>query len=199
MLAAVAVAAFLSAAVTLAWVDLLSTGLRPLRDAVSDYGASRAYRPFYWATVVALGIGGALLTVALGTGTGVAGGGLIWLGVFAAARLAIPFFPTDLERGPVTARGRVHVALAAAAFAAIAFAAGDLSPSLADEPGWGSGATDVIGALRWIVVAAAVATLVAYVVQPLRRAAFGGIERVLYAASIAWLVAVAVELAVVAG
>jgi hypothetical protein len=114
------------------------------------------------------------------------------------SRIAIAIFPTDLEGVAVTARGRVHVALAAPAFAAIAFAASDLSPRLADEPGW-TGTADVLELLRWAVVITAAGTLVARVVLPLRRVAFGAVERLLYATSIAWLVLVAVKLALVAG
>jgi hypothetical protein len=125
-------------------------------------------------------------------------GGLIWLGVYAVTRIAIAWFPHDLEGAPVTARGRVHLALAAAAFAAVAFAAYDLSPALEDEPGW-EDASGLIAALGWAVVVTAVATLVARVVLPVRRVAFGLVERLLYAASIAWLVTVAVELVLVAG
>jgi hypothetical protein len=197
ILAAVATAAFASAAVTLVWVNVLKTGHKPVRDAVSDYGAS-PFRAFYTATVVALGIGALLLLVALARATNVASGGLIWLGVYGVTRIAIAFFPTDLEGQPVTQRGRVHLALAAAAFAAIAFAAADITPPLADEPGWG-GAADLIGALRWAVVVTAVATLIARVALPVRKVAFGAVERLLYAASIAWLLVVAVELVRVAG
>jgi hypothetical protein len=197
ILAAVATAAFAAAAVTLVWVNLLPTGHRPLRDAVSDYGAS-GYRLFYTVTVVSLGLGGLLLLGALARGTGVAAGGLIWLGVYGVSRIAIAFFPTDLEGQPVTQRGRVHVALAAAAFAAIAFAASDLSPALADEPGW-AGVADALEVLRWAVVVTAVATLIARVVLPVRQVAFGAVQRLLYAAGTAWLLLVATKLALVLG
>ncbi len=191
VLAAVAAAAFLAAAVTLVWVDVLHTGRRPERDAVSDYGAG-PYRWFYSAIVVSLGLGGLLLLLALAHGTGVAAGGLIWLGVYAVTRIAIAWFPHDLEGKPVTPVGRVHLALAAAAFTAVAFAAADLAPALGDEPGW-SGASDLIGVLRWAVIITAVGTLAARVVLPVRKVAFGLVERLLYAASIAFLTVVAVE------
>lgn len=196
VLAALAAGAVIAGAITLAWVDLLNTGSRPSRDAVSDYGAG-PYRLFYTVLVCSLGLGALLLLVSLATGTGVSAGGLIWLGVFGVARIAIAFFPHDLEGRPVTPTGRVHLALAAAAFAAIAFAAADLAPALADEPGWG--AETLIGALRWAVVITAVATLVARVVVPVRHATFGLVERLLYASFIAFLVAVAVEAVIVLG
>jgi uncharacterized protein DUF998 len=196
VLAALAAASFAAGAVALVWVNVLRTGHRPVVDAVSDYGAS-PYRLFYRATVISLGAGALLLLVALARGTDVPNGGLIWLGVYGVTRIAIAFFPTDLEGEPVTSTGRVHLALAAAAFTAIAFAAADLSGPLGDEPGWG-GAAGLIDALRWAVVVTAIATGVTRVVLPLRRV-FGAVERLLYAASIAWLIVVAVELVRLAG
>jgi hypothetical protein len=190
VLAALAAVGFAVAAITLVWVDLQRTGRNPLRDAVSDYGAG-PYRLFYTVLVCSLGLGALLLLIALARGTDVPNGGLIWLGVYAATRIAIAFFPHDLEGKSVTPTGRVHLALAAAAFAAIAFAAADLAPALRDEPGWG--AESLIGALRWAVIVTAVATLVARVVLPIRRSTFGLVERLLYAASIAFLLVVAVE------
>jgi hypothetical protein len=197
VLAALSTAAFVAAAVSLVWVNLLPTGHRPAIDAVSDYGAS-PYRLFYRATVVSLGVGALLLMTALTHGTDVRSGGLIWLGVYGVTRIAIAFFPTDLEGKPVTAVGRVHLALAAAAFTAIAFAAVDLASALRDEPGWHD-VSGLIGVLRWAVVITAVATLVARVALPVRRVAFGLVERLLYAASIAFLLVVAVKAVLVLG
>jgi hypothetical protein len=190
VLAALAAVAVAVGAITLVWVDVLRTGRNPARDAVSDYGAG-PYRLFYTVLVCSLGIGALLLLAALARGTGVSKGGLIWLGVFGVARIAIAFFPHDLDGRPVTPVGRVHLVLAAAAFAAIAFAAADLAPALADEPGWGAGT--LIGALRWAVIITAVATLVARVVVPVRQATFGLVERLLYASFIAFLIVVSVE------
>jgi Protein of unknown function (DUF998) len=190
ILAAVAAAAVAAGTISLVWVHLLPTGNRPMVDAVSDYGAS-PYRLFYRATVVSLGLGALLLLLALAHGTGVPEGGLIWLGVYAATRIAIAFFPTDLEGETVTTTGRIHLLLAAAAFTAIAFAAVDLVPALHNEPGWD--ASGLLDALRWAVVATAVATGVTRVVIPLRRSVFGLVERLLYVATIAFLLTVAIE------
>src|SRR3954454_14029695 len=190
LLAALAAVAVAVGAITLVWVDLLRTGSKPSRDAVSDYGAG-PYRLFYTVLVCSLGSGALLLLVALAHGTGVARGGLIWLGVYGVARVAIAWFPTDLPGAPVTPVGRVHLALAAAAFTAIAFAAVDLTPSLSDQPGW-DGVSGLLGALRWAVVATAVGTLLTRVVMQLRPV-FGLVERLLYAASVAFLLTVAIE------
>jgi hypothetical protein len=191
VLAALSAACVAAGAISLVWVDRLPTGRSAVRDAVSDHGADPRYRLFYRVLVVLLGLGAALLLVALASGTGVARGGLIWLGVYAVSRVAIAFFPTDLPGATVTPVGRVHLALAAAAFTAIAFAAVDLTTSLADEPGW-DGVGGLLGGLRWAVVITAVGTLLARAVVALRPW-FGLVERLLYAASVAFLLTVAIE------
>jgi hypothetical protein len=191
VLAALSAAAVLAGAISLVWVDRLPTGRSALRDAVSDHGADPDYRFFYRVTVVLLGVGALLLLVALAHGTDVARGGLIWLGVYGVSRVAIAFFPIDPPGAPVTAVGRVHLALAAAAFTAIAFAASDLVGSLPDQPGW-HGVSGLLSALRWAVILTAVGTLLTRVVVPLRPV-FGLVERLLYAATVAFLLTVAVE------
>jgi hypothetical protein len=190
ILAALAAAAVAAGTVALVWVNFLPSGHRPMVDAVSDYGAS-PYRAFYRATVISLGIGALLLLAALAHGTDVSSGGLIWLGAYGATRIAIAFFPTDLEGETVTATGRVHLLLAAVAFTAIAFAATDLVPALHSEPGWG--ADHLLDGLRWAVVITAVGTGVTRVVIPLRHSVFGLVERLLYVATIAFLLTVAIE------
>jgi hypothetical protein len=191
VLAALSAAAVLAGAISLVWVDRLPTGRSMVRDAVSDHGADPDYRFFYRVTVVLLGVGALLLLVALAHGTDVARGGLIWLGVYGVSRVAIAFFPIDPPGAPVTAVGRVHLALAAAAFTAIAFAAADLAGTLPDQPGW-DGVSGLLGTLRWAVILTAVGTLLTRVVVPLRPV-FGLVERLLYAATVAFLLTVAVE------
>jgi hypothetical protein len=190
ILAALAAAAVAAGTVSLVWVNFLPTGHRPMVDAVSDYGAS-PYRLFYRATVISLGLGALLLLVALAHGTGLPKGGLIWLGAYGVTRIAIAFFPTDLEGETVTATGRIHLLLAAIAFTAIAFAAADLTAALRNEPGWD--ASGLLDKLRWAVVITAVGTGVTRVVVPLRHSVFGLVERLLYAATIVFLLSVAIE------
>jgi len=54
-----------------------------------------------------------------------------------------------------------------------------------------TGKPAALGPLGWVVTATAIATGTAIVVAPLRRAAFGLIERTHYAAAITWLIVVA--------
>jgi hypothetical protein len=191
VLAALAAGAVAAGAISLVWVHFVRSGHRPMVHAVSDYGAS-PYRLFYRTTVISLGLGALLLLVALAHGTDAPSGTLIWLGVFAASRIAIAFFPTDLEGKPVTPTGRVHVLLAAVAFTAIAFAAADLAPWIRGNPPWDDVGT-LVDALRWAVVVTAIGTGVTSVVPQLRKTAFGLVERLLYVAMIAFLLTISIE------
>jgi len=148
--------------------------------------------------VVLLGIGTGLLIAALARGTEAQSAGLVFLAVYAAARLAIAFFMTDLPSAPATPAGRVHVVLAAIAFTAIAFGAADVTNAIDGSPGWSGG---VAGALRFesqAVVVTAVLTLVGFLVPVARERVFGLVERLLYAASLGWLLTVSIHLATLA-
>ena len=104
---------------------------------------------------------------------------VVLLGVFAAARFAIAFYPTDLlESGRVTRTGRIHMLLAAIAFASICWCACSYPPR------W----------LGYAATAGAVGTALALRRVPQLRPVLGLLERVFYAAIIAWFVVVAVRL-----
>jgi hypothetical protein len=172
----------LTAALILARLHTLPTGLDPLRDAVSDYGATPFHR-YYRVMVVMLGAGAACLAVALHHSGDVRTSGLVWLWVFALSRILIAGFMTVRPGRRVTVEAQIHWLLAAAAFISIAFAAVTISADL-----------DVGSTLATVIVASAVATLVTRAVAPLRFV-FGLTERILYLAFLAWLVVVASSLA----
>ncbi|MDX6666161.1 MAG: hypothetical protein QOG68_2367 [Solirubrobacteraceae bacterium] len=197
VLAIGAAACFIAATLTLLRVHLLPTGLTPLSDAVSDYGAG-AYHRYYRAMVVLLGAGTGLLVVGLARDSEAGALGLTFLGIYAAARLAIAWFMTDLPGRPVTTEGRVHLVLAAIAFTSIAFGASDVTTSVQDSPGWNGGVSGVLLFESRAIVVTAVLTLVAYLVPQVRERAFGAVERLLYVAGVAWLVTTATHLAVLA-
>ncbi|MEA2450839.1 MAG: hypothetical protein QOG63_2771 [Thermoleophilaceae bacterium] len=165
-------------------LHLVTTGLDPMRDAVSDYGTT----PYHWLyrfQVVAFGLSAALLTAALAdAGGGVRTSGLVWLAIYAGARMAIAGFMIDRDVPAPTTQGRIHIVLATLAFTAIAVAASTIGPDL--------GGT--VHSLGWAVVAAAVGTAVCRVVPQLMPS-FGAVERLLYVATVAWLVATALDLA----
>ena len=160
---------------------------------MSDYGVGE-YRVWYRVQASALGIAGLLLALALWAGVHPVPVRPIGLLVaFGIARLLIPSFPTDLDRTKPTSTGRTHLQLAAAAFVSIAFAGPTLHGAVKDDPAWAEIA-QLLGWLGWALAAAAVATGLALRVPALRER-FGLVERLLYAAMIAWFLVVATHLA----
>jgi hypothetical protein len=96
---------------------------------------------------------------------------------FAAARLAISFFPTDvLGSGQRTTTGVVHLLLAATAFIAICWCASALPREDGGEP--------ILGRI------AASGAVAMFVLRPV----LGLLERVFYAAILAWFFLVAARL-----
>jgi hypothetical protein len=169
-------------------VHLLPTGYRPVTNAVSDYGVGEFSRYYRWQT--AASAYAALFVAAALTRTvhPVPQLPVFLLLVFAAARLVIPSFPTDLDRSEPTVTGRLHILLAGVALASIAWCAAVLP----DRVDWLHG---LLIALGWIVVATAVAcglamtTLLHRVTEPF----FGAVERLFYAALLLWLLVVSLH------
>ena len=171
----------LAAALILVRLHTLPTGISPIRDAVSDYGAT-GFHLYYRAMVALLGAGAGFLAIALHNSGDVSRSGRIWLWVFALSRIAIAGFMTVRPGRRVTLEARIHLLLATAAFTAIAFAAPTISGDL-----------ELAQPLATLVIVTAVATLVARAVTRLA-GVFGAVERGLYAAFLSWLVVVAVSL-----
>ena len=171
--------------VILITLHFLPTGLDPIRYAVSDYGWT-SYHVGYRTMVVLQGVGAVLIAVGLGQETDVQSLG--WLYVYGVVRLLVAGFMTDREPeslGSLTRTGRIHMLLAGTAFASIAVAASHLD--------W-TGKPSVLGPLGWVVTATAIATGTALVVPPIRHVALGPIERLHYAAAIAWLLVVSASI-----
>lgn len=176
--AAACLTATIAWALVLVGVHLRPTGYDPLRNAVSDYGVGE-HRRWYRAQTALAALAAVFLLVALASGSDAPWWLLALLAAFAVARFAIPSFPTDLDRTHPTGTGRVHLLLAAVAFASIAVAAGNTPNHLAPH------------ALRWAVVATSIATWLAI---RLRLGLFGLVERLFYAAMITWFLWVSVLL-----
>jgi len=109
---------------SLTWLHLQSTGLSPVRNAVSQYGIT----PFgagYRVATIAFALAG--LALAIGIDRAISGQGrtpvITLLVVFAAARGAISWFPVNAPGAPRTSTGSVHGLLALAAFGSLAYAA----------------------------------------------------------------------------
>jgi hypothetical protein len=189
--------ALLTLAATAAWIGILvavhtrPTGYDPIRNAVSDYGVGR-YRGYYRAQTAAAALAAVALAGALASGVDPRPTlPIALLLAFAAARLAIPSFPTDLDRARPTRTGRVHILLAGLAFGSIAWA----SATLPDRVPW-SGIHGLLVTLGWIVVATAIACGLAMssALHTLTAPFFGLVERVFYVAMIAWFLIVAAKL-----
>ena len=141
-------------------------GYSPVRQTVSEYGLT-AHSAWYRAQVRCAAAAAVCLAVALGHPRRV----VVLLCVFAAARLAISFFPI---------RSVEHVLLALVTFVSIAAAATGLK-----RPEHG------LPALGWAMAA----LLVLFVVVRRGGLGIGGlVERGFYAASLAWLALVAARL-----
>lgn len=163
----------------LVYLHLAPTGYSPLRNAVSEYGVG----PYAWgyrAQVTCAALAAICLAVAL---PGHPRREVALLCAFAAARLAIAAFPTDLlEGGRRTTRGMVHVRLAAVAFASICWCASVLPRHAHGQP-----------LLGWIASTGALGTMVA-LRAPTLRPVLGLLERLFYAAVLAWFFVVAARL-----
>ena len=191
VLACFALLATLACLGALVWLHLLPTGYRPIRNAVSDYGVGR-YSIFYRAQTAAIAVAALCLAVALATAVDPSPRRVIvLLAIFAVARLAIPSFPTDLNRGQPTRTGRIHIVLAGIAFGSIAWAAA----ALPDRVDWPS-IHGLLVTIGWIVVGTAIASGLAMTrrVHAATEPFFGLIERCFYAAMITWFVVVSVHL-----
>jgi hypothetical protein len=191
LIAAVSTAA---AGILVIGLHVLPTGVDPVRDGVSGYALGRWAR-LYQAQAISCGVAAALIVLGCGAlGIGPLAG-LAALGVYAAARFLIVGSPTD-PPGTValSATGRTHALLAAAAFLSLAVAAPTLGLTLAAGPPWDR-VSPILVAISVAAPVTAVATFAAGGVPALRRV-FGLIERMLYASWLSWLLVVALGLAV---
>jgi hypothetical protein len=158
---------------TLVFLHLAPTGYNPLRNAVSEYGVGR-FAWGYRAQVTFAALAAVCLALALPAHDRRE---IVLLSVFAAARVAIAFFPTDLLGATKRTRtGLIHLVLAATAFVAICWCASALPRHDGGQPILGRIAT---GGLVGMVVL---------------RPVLGLLERVFYAAVIAWFFLLAARL-----
>lgn len=189
----IAAIAMIVSASALLVLHVLPTGYNPVRDAVSDY-AIGTQRPLFWTFVSAGAVSGLALAIALArshpskpTLT------VAMLLLSAAARVLIPFFPTDQNGSRfATPTGTVHMILAVAIFASIAVAASNLGATLGHEPAWHAVHGLVDGWLPWVITITASVTGIAMIGPRLKRI-FGLIERSYYASSITWFLVVSIE------
>lgn len=156
-------------------------------ESISAYATGPHHR--YWRSmVVLLGAAGALLCAALARADQADPRALAFLGTFAAARLLIAGVP----------RGRAHLVLGAVAFTAIAFGAADVTSDVERLAGWAGTAGDALRVASDAVGVGAVLALAAHVVPQAPERAVAIAERLLYLATIAWLLVASAHLATLA-
>jgi len=180
----------LASAAALVRMHLQPNGHDPLHDAVSDYGLGPTAGYYRWHTALSA-YAALFVAAALARTEHPVPQLLVYLLLtFACARLVIPSYPTDPDRSRPTGTGRVHILLAAAAFASIAWCAAAL-PGRVDWPSL-HGFLVVLG---WIVVATAAACALGLAAMLVRVTVpfFGALQRAFYVAMLTWLFVVSVH------
>ena len=176
--------------VALVVLNLLPSGLSPLRDPVSQYGITR-FKAGYRVQTLTYGLAGAGAAIGIAALPRTSRLAVVLCCVFAASRTAISWFPMDAPGAERSDTGRHHGQLAMCAFVAVALAAVELSRTAGHDHVGGA-----FGAVSGVLAAAMLASLIAMAVG--RRAgsgSFGLVERIFYLSMTAWLVTVAALLA----
>jgi hypothetical protein len=157
-------------------------------DAVSADGAG-GYRRYYRWQTAALAYAALVVAAAVARTTIPVPQLIVYLLLtFAAGRLLIPSFPTDVDRNRPTTDGRIHILLAVAAFASIAWCAAEFPDRV--DLGNLHGTLVVLG---WIVVVTAAACGLASLLRRITAPYFRAIERLFYAALLTWFLVVSLS------
>ncbi len=176
-------------------LHVLPTGYNPARNAVRDYGVGQ-YPPLFRVSLWAGSIVVAALPVGLALGVGappLASSDLVFLGLVAVSRVGESLFPTTVEGERLTRTGALHYVFAILTFGFTYTAISGLTPVLVKLHPWHSDK----GLLTWLAGAALVGLiLVVATLLPRLRRVFGLCERFLLLVTYAWLVLVALQLAV---
>jgi hypothetical membrane protein len=157
-----------------------------IRNAESDYGVG----PNAWLMDVNFLLRGAfsvtaIITIALTTNPkGRSRLGLALIGVWACCSALLAFFPDNPVGTPVTSAGRIHLLLAAIAFASVAIGTVLVSHRIGSDPAWHS----VRRILLVVSVLAVVAGTLAIVSIRRPLADFGLYERIFLGFEILWIV-----------
>ena len=176
-------------------LHVLPTGYNPARNAVSDYGVGQ-YAPLFRVSLWAGSIAVAALPVGLALGVGappLASSDLVFLGLVAVSRVGESLFPTTVEGERLTRTGAFHYVFAIVTFGFTYTAISGLTPVLVKLHPWHSDK----GLLTWLAGATLVGLiLVVATLLPRLRRVFGLCERFFLLVTYAWLVLVALQLAV---
>jgi hypothetical protein len=116
---------------------------------------------------------------------------LLFLVLIAPARLAMSFFPTDIENQKLTRTGLLHYVFVVFSFFFAFTALRDMTPVLQRDFPWAAGP---LGFFNILVLPALVAVIVTLL--PALRRIFGLFERIYLLTILLWLLLVSVALAV---
>jgi hypothetical protein len=194
LLAVIAVALLIVYFAILGALHVRDTGYSAIRNAVSDYGVGRTAGRFRIA-VIANSLGILALTGALSAEFGedtFVTADYVFLLLIPVTRLAMVFFPTDLDGARSTWAGRIHLVLAIASFTFVYLAIADLTAPLSDSAARALAVLLIV--LRWTAAIGLAAVVVTLVVPALRRI-FGLSERVYLVSTNLWFLAVAAWIA----
>lgn len=171
-------------------LHILPSDYSPISHAVSDYAVGKyksLFRVRLW--VNALGILVLVAALASASRVQIATLDLLSLGLVALTRVAMSFFPTDLEGKKLTRIGLLHYLCAILSFAFAFTALRDMTPALQHAFPW---ASSMFGFLYVLAPPALIAVIVTLV--PMLRRIFGLFERIFLLTILAWLLLVSVAL-----
>src|SRR5579862_2746064 len=172
----------------LVYLHFLPTGLHPLRNAVSEYGAGR-YRFWYQAMCINQAVVAFLTAAALATKVAPApvttDAALIALGL---ARLVISQAPVEAVKNKRRTVSRTHILMALIIFSSAVVASAAFDRSIAGHADW----ANVAGTLRLFKKSIAFFALLAFlaVAAPRGLRYVGTAERLLYISIIGWFITV---------
>lgn len=176
----------------LVYLHLLPTGLNPLRNAVSEYGAGR-FRFWYQAMCVSQAITAFLTAATLATKVTPApfetDAALIVLGL---ARLVISQAPVVVVHGKHKATSGAHIVMAVLIFGSAVVASTSFNRAIASNADWAS-VLSTLRLFKYTIVFFALLTFLA-VAAPRALRYVGTVERLLYASIIGWFVTIGIHL-----
>lgn len=176
-------------------LHFLPTGYSPISHAVSDYAVGK-YRSLFrirlWVNALGvLALAGALTIAASSGMIHLATLDLLFLALIAPARVAMSFFPTDIEGQKLTRTGLLHYVFAVVSFAFAFTVVHDMTPALQRALPL---VASPLGFFNLLVLPGLIAVVVTLV--PALRRIFGLFERIYLLTILLWLLLVSVALVV---
>ncbi len=177
-------------------LHFLPTERNAVRDSLGDYAVGK-FGALLTAAFLALGIGALSLSLGLASELGAHGGGkrvdvgVAFTVIFAAGMIVAAFVPPDAEGAGRTSAGKAHTVAVAAGFTAFTLATIAISPVFKYVQAWVKVAP-LFPRFELLVVVLAILMLLARIRA--LRPVYGIVERLFFAASLAWLLTAGLHL-----